>query len=900
MKLPEGVRRWLALPKRVTDVSSQIDDELGFHIESRTEELMRQGLQRGAARARALQEFGDMQQARKELGAIDTGQVARKRRSEWWGGVGQDLKFAWRGVRRQPGFVLLIVVTLGLGLGVNATTFELVDRLLFRAPEHVLAPERINRVYFRETSQWAGLTTNPQTTYPDFTAMRDGSKTMEIAAYMGTEGTMGRGRESEKIRFTAASAGLFRMLGVRPYHGRFYTDREDSPPHGEAVAVLDYDYWQRRFGASRDVLGRQLLIGRKNFTVIGIAPRGFTGMELKPTDIWLPVSVIAEEWGGENWTTSDNMSWLRLTGRLRPGVTAEQASQELTAVWRHASGPRLATDSTARIVLGPVQQARGAWESEDTRNGKVAGWLAGVSILVLLVACANVANLLLTRAIKLRRETGVRLALGVGRVRLLRTFLIESLLFSGLAACAALLISHWGSNLLRTLLFTNASWPQSGVNVRLIGFLLVATFFTTLAIMLPPGIQMLRDSIIPALKAGPRAGQVRSRLRTTLLFLQAAFSVILLVGAALFVRSFQKVSGMNLGYDARNVLIADIDLDLVDYKREQKVEFYLAARERIARLPGVRSAAVGTSVPFYSSIMTDVYADGHDTIRPPRMGGPFNVNVTPEYFATMGTRLLRGRGIMADDRKGAPLVAVVNETMARLLWPGQETLGKCLYVGEHSEKPPCTRIVGIAEESRNMQLNHEPVMMFYLPFAQRDRGLLALFVRADGDPQRVMPLVQQAIHAGAPNLPFANVLLLQALIDPQMRAWKLGAALFSVFGALALLLAGMGLYSALSHAVASRTTEVGVRMALGARANDVVRMIVRDGMSVAIAGVATGVLVALLAARRIGPLLFDVTPHDPLSYVLAAAVLLGVAFLAVLVPARRATSVDPAVALKAE
>jgi putative ABC transport system permease protein len=861
---------------------------------------MRQGLPRGAARGRALQEFGDMQQARNELGAIDSVQVVQKRRLEWWLSLGQDLKYAWRGVRRQPGFVLIIVLTLGLGLGVNSTTFDLVDRLLFRPPEHVAAPESIRRFYLHETTTWSGPTTQPSTTYPDFIAVRAGSRTMDVAAYMGTQGTLGRGREAQKINFMAASASFFRVLGVRPYLGRFYTDSEDAPPHGDAVVVLSYEFWQRRFAGARDVLGRQVLIGRKNFTIIGVTPRGFTGIDLRPMDVFVPVTVIAEEWGGEGWTTSKNMSWLRMVGRLRPEVTAEQSVQEVTAVWRRGGGPRTASDSSARIVFGPVQQARGAWESEDTRNGRVVAWLAGVSVLVLLVACANVANLLLTRAIRLRRETGVRLALGIGRVRLLRSFLVESLVFCVLAALIAFLVSYWAGGLMRTLLFTNLTWTTSVFNPRLLLFLLVASLFTTLAIMIPPAIQMTRDSIIPALKSGPRAGQARSRLRTVLLFMQAAFSVVLLVGAALFVRSFHKVSTMSLGFDPQHVLVGDIDLGLLDYKRQQQNDFYIAASERIARMPGIRSAAVGTSAPFYSAMSTDVYADGHDTIRAPGGRAPFVVSVTPDYFKTIGTQILRGRGFTATDRAGAPNVAVVNETMARLLWPGEEVIGKCLYVGERREKPPCSRIVGVAEEIKSMAISHEPVMTYYLPFAQRDRGLLALFVRTEGDPLQSIPMIQQAIHAGGSNLPYANVKLLQDFVDPQMRSWKLGAALFSVFGALALLLAGIGLYSALSHAVASRTTEVGVRMALGARASDVVRLIVRDGMTVAVAGVATGILISLLASRQIADLLFDVGPQDPLSYTVAAAVLLVVAYLAVLVPARRATSVDPAVALKAE
>jgi putative ABC transport system permease protein len=905
MKLPQGVRRWLSIAQDAQDIRRGIEDELDFHLESRIDDLMRSGLPRAAARAQALQEFGDMQQARDELGAIDVRGAERKRRAQWWSDIGQDVKFAWRGVRRQPGFAAVIVLTLGLGLGVNAATFDLVDRLLFRPPPHVQQPERVQRIYFQQTFDrpglvgGAGVVAQPSSMYVDFATLREHGRNLEIAAYMGTESTIGRGEQAEKIRMGVASGNFFSLLGVRPHLGRFYTPAEDAPPHGEALAVLDHGYWQRRFGGSATAIGQTLLIGQKTFTIVGVAPPGFTGVEARTMDVWVPVSVIAEEWDGADWTTSRSMSWLSMVGRLRPGGTAEAAAAELTGLWRPLLPQRLRDDAAA-VVMGPIQKARGPAPSEEKQNGAVAGWLAGVSFLVLLVACANVANLLLTRGLRQRRETGVRLALGIGKFRLLRQFIVESLLLCSLAAVAAFALSRLSGGMLRTLLLPKMAWSSSPLDVRLILFLLLGLLFTTVAVVLVPAWQTLRESILPALRAGAREGQARSRVRTSLLFIQATASVVLLIGASLFVRSFNNVSNTHLGFDPDQVVFADIDLNVLGWDRPRRLDFFARARDHITRLPGVEGAAIASSVPFWSAMMPDVYADGHDTIRVPGVGGPLNVNVTPEYFAVMGTRVVRGRGFTASDNESASKVAIINETMARVLWPRQEALGKCLYVGEHKENPPCATIVGIAEDTRPMQIKNDPVMSFYLPLAQASRGFINLLVRTRGDARDAVPAVQRSLQTFAPNLPYADARSLQDLIDPQTRSWKLGASLFAVFGLLALLVAAVGLYSMLSHVVANRTREVGVRMALGARAGDVLRMIVRDGMTVAVAGMLAGVGLAYFAALRVTPLLYEVSARDPLSYIAAGGVLLLVAFVAVLIPARRATGIDPASALKAD
>ena len=901
MKLPDGVRRWFRLPRNPQDVDREITDELEFHIATRTDDLVRLGYARGAARARALEEFGDVKAARAELGAIDTLHVQSMQRAEWWSGVAQDVKFAWRSVVRQPGLTLIIALTLGLGLGANATSFELVDRLLYRPPEHVVAADQLRRIYFH-SEQWQGRTTFPSTTVPDYLAFRREARTIDVAAFMGTEGTMGRGESAQKIDLGVASANFFTLLGVKPYIGRFYTEAEDSPPHGSRVVVLAYEFWQGRLRGDRQILGKPLLIGSHEFTVVGIAPKGFSGIDLNAMDVWVPLSTIANEWVGDSWTTSRRMSWLRPVGRLRAGASPEMTQQELTRIWHDADSVSTPSDQIADVIVGPIQEARGAGAADDVqRNGKVATWLAGVSLLVLLVACANVANLLLTRTIRRRRETGIRLALGVGRPRLLRQFLIEGFMLSGLAAVSAIAFAHWGGAILRATILPSADFRTALFDPRLLLYIAVATLFTVAAMTAVPAIQMVRESIIPALKSGPRDGYGRSRMRTSLLFVQAVLSVVLLIGAGLFVRSFYNVRTMDLGFDAERVLIADVDLSVIGYKRDQRVDFYLRARDAISKLGGVEAVAVAGSVPFYSALAPELRAEGVDSIPVPSTGGPYSIGVTPEYFAASGVAIVRGRGFSDADNKGAPLVAVVNESFASTVWPGQNAIGKCLHLDiDEDPKAPCTMVVGIAESARKMSVDREPVLDYYVPLAQRKAGIHALFIRSKADPAELQTAVRRQLQALQANLPFVNVYVLQDLVDPQLRSWKLGATLFSAFGVLALLLSAIGLYSMLSYAVASRTAEVGVRMALGARAADVMKMVIRDGVIVAAAGVVVGVIGTLLLAQRVGPLLFDVTPSDPISYAGASVLLLLVALIAALIPARRATNVDPAVALKSE
>jgi predicted permease len=531
-------------------------------------------------------------------------------------------------------------------------------------------------------------------------------------------------------------------------------------------------------------------------------------------------------------------------------------------------------------------------------------WLAAVSLLVLLIACANVANLLLARAIRQQRETGIRLALGISRGRLLAQTLTESLALAVLGAAAALLVTYWGSGVIRTLLLPEVAWGETVIGVRMLAFVVVLTLLTGVLAGLVPAMQAHRAGVQETLRSGGRGLSSRaSRVRNLLTVSQAAFSVVLLIGAGLFVRSLQRVDSLDMGLRTENVLHIR-PVFAPGMTQEEQTAFYQEAQERIGRLPGVAHAAAAVGVPFRTIMTTRVRVPGLDSL--PRVGGgvPFVYAVGPGFFGTLGMQLGRGRGIAPGDVEGAPRVAVVNETMARAIWPGEDPLGRCLLVGgeEGGPEPPCTEVVGVVADTRRYDLVEASAMQFFVPLAQRvlPEAPHALLARAATDPAALVPAVQRELRAADPRVRFVRVDPYAELLDPQRRSWQLGATMFTVFGILALVVAAIGLYSVLAFAVAQRTQELGIRAALGASHQRLVRMVLGQGVRMAGVGVLLGLLISLAVGQRIAPLLFETSPRDPLVFAAVATALLLVAALASGLPAWRATRVDPSDALRSD
>jgi predicted permease len=901
-----GMRRLFRLVGREAPVERDIDTELEFHLDTERDQLIARGMTPEAAQAEARRRFGDVRDTRAMLARIDRGRRMRERRVSWVEDLSQDIGYAIRGFVRQPGFAAVIVVMLGLGIGANAVMFGLVDRLLLKAPPHVVDATHISRFQLTESNQDFRQTwTNESMAFPTFVDQRDhGTYFSEIAAYYThPEMPLGRGIGAGKVPVTLATPSFFRLVGVHPLLGRFYSDEEDRPEQAQALAVVSAAYADRAFGGPDKAIGQTLLLGSQTYIVIGVTPRGFRGIDLNGVDVWVPFHAGSADVVGKSgeFRQTYNWQWLNVLARLKPGMSRRLASDEATRIQRAAVEKVPDVDHKAVAALVPLQgfERRAVSHARE----RVALWLASVSLVVLLIVCANVANLLLARAASRRREIAVRLALGVGRGRLVRQLLAESLMLAVAGGGVALLLARWGGQLLRATLLPNVRWTESPLDWRVAGVTALVTLLTGLLTGLAPALQASRPALTAALKSGTAdAASPRSRLRIGLLATQAGLSLILLIGAGLFVRSLWRVVHTDTGYDPRNLLVASVDLDLVGYDRAGQWAFYDRALERMRGLPGVERASLAINSPFWTMNSTRFRLTDRDST--PRLpeGGPYYNGVSPEYFATLGMRLIRGRGFTADDRIGSAPVMVINQEMADFFWPRGEALGQCIKVG--ADSLPCVQVVGVVATARVNAIQEKPRAMYYVPLGQsgtlgmsRDR---MLFLRTRGLPAAVIPQVRTAFLEMAGSLPFANIRTFQSQIDPEIQPWRLGAVMFGLFGGLALLVAALGLYSVMSYAVIQRTREFGIRSALGASGRQIVRSVLRDGLRVVIGGMAAGAAVALVGGRFLAPMLYQTSARDPLVFIVVAGTLLVASIVAVVVPALRATRVDPLTALRSD
>jgi predicted permease len=891
--LSEVRYRLRALVRRGS-LERELDMELRFHVEKETEKLMATGVPRDEAIRRARLAFGGVERIKDDtrdsrgLVLLDT--------------LAQDLRYAARGLRARKAFTLGVVLTLGLGIGANATMFGIVDRLLFRAPYGLRDQATAHRVYMRS------LDTNEERIDRNYSFARFldvGRLTRsfaDIAAFQTLTIAVGEGEDTKEMRVTVASAGYFRFFEVQPALGRFFTPEEDSVPAGSSVVVLGFDYWQTRFGGRGDILGTQLRIGQIPTTVIGVAPKGFVGMNDQGVPAaYLPITAYAHSRRGPNYPGIYTWSWLELLVRRKAEMSIAAAQQDLTAAftqsWRAAAaadpgwGPVEA--ARPRGELAPVQLERGPLAGRDS---KVATWVSGVALIVLLIACANVANLFLSRAVNRRREIAMRFALGVTRGRLVRQLLTESLVLGGIGGVVGLAIAQWGASALRGLFFRDAA-ASVLVDVRTLGFTAVATLLAALLTGLIPALHAGRGDLAAALKGGAREGHQRSRVRTGLLVFQATLSVVLLVGAGLFVRSLHNVREHRLGYDVEPVLFAEANLRgerPSDAERVALADRMLAAAKAT---PGVTHAALVISVPFWSNEGRGLYVPGIDTVR--KLGRFILQAASPDYFATMGTQVLRGRAFDESDRAGTPRVAVVGEGMAQALWPGREAIGQCFRIG--SDTVPCTTVIGVAEEMRVRSLAEAREYTYFLPIAQHDSPPdPQLFARLGGRAGKQAEPLRRSLQLVMPGAVYVNVIPLSRLVDPNLQSWRFGATMFVAFGGLALVLAAIGLYSMIAYDVAQRTRELGVRIALGSSVGRVLRLIVTGGLRLVAVGVLAGTALAFWASRWMETLMFRQSARDPLVFAAVGLLLLAVSVIASMVPAWRAARVDPNVALRLE
>jgi predicted permease len=873
----------------------EMEEEMRHHLELRAAEYARAGMSEADARNAARRHFGNRtileEQRRSAVGLA------------WLETMGQDVRYVLRSLRSSPGFTAMVVVTLGLGIGANATMFGIIDQLLLRQPEHVVDPKRVVRFYNTGRTDAGSEVTGSTVPYAFYTEMRDVRAFERVAAYTSGTSTTGHGVDARHISVARVTWDYFPLVGVRPVLGRFFGPAEDRPPRGENVVVLGGDYWQRAFGGDPRVLGRMLEINGSPHRIVGVAPKGFSGAMPWQYDVWSPLSAHGPR-AHPDWSTTWDAYWVTVIGRLTPGLTRQQAGLEATAVHRRAyTGRPEHTIAQATISVRPLRFDGSGREPTEVA---VTRWLVGVAAVVLLVACANAGNLVLARTVRRRREVAVRLALGISRARLVGLLLAESIALSLAGGVAGVLVALGGGRFLRAVLLPSGT----PIDARVLVLTAVAALVTGVLVGLLPALQGSRPDLTTALKAGAREGGTqRSRLRTTLTVVQAALSVVLLVGAGLFVRSLWNVRSLRLGLEPERVLTVDVGeawasghRDVVQLNEARALvrmrDFYARALERVRAIPGVEAASISNGTPFESSVSYALEVPGWDSIPKLPGGGPYASSVSSDYFRTMGTRLLRGRLFTTDENAAGARVAVVSETMARTLWPGQDPMGRCLMMPMLAAG--CWSVIGVVEDARRFRIVGETAaMQYYVPLGP-DYPAGNLLIRSVGRPTSMIETVRRELQRLDPGIGYISVRSLQDNVDGQVRPWRLGATMFVAFGALALLVAAIGLYSLIAYLVAQRTHELGVRIALGARSADIAWLVMGRGVGATAAGVAIGVALALALGRIVEPLLFDTSPHDPGVFLVVSATLLAFAVLASLVPTWRAARVDPVTALRSE
>jgi predicted permease len=819
--------------------------------------------------------------------------------------IWRDVRHGARGLAREPLFSLAVIATLALGIGVNTAMFGVADRLLLRGPEYVRDSARVRRI--QSVTHPPGMDVRHGGTfgYVVYDALRAQARSFDaVAAYQAytDSSVVGRGISAHRVNRANATASLFPLLGVTPALGRFYDEHDDDTTHPAQVAVIGYGLWQRDFGGRRDVIGAPIVIDDETYTVVGVAPRGFTGADLARIDVWLPESLPAFHPMSNNWTATWHAFWLSIVVRVKPGVSDEQADAEATALYAHAY-PGDDPGESRELHVRPLLSSQDGTFSLESR---VSTWLLAVAGIVLLVACANVMNLVLARGVRRRRELAVRLALGAGSRRIARLLFIETSALAAVGGVVGLGLAYALGAFMRAYLLNRIEWSGGPINTRVFLACAAASMGTAVLVGLLPALRAGALDVSSSLKVGARDGGARlGRLRSTLTVVQAGLCALLLIGSGLFVVSLRHARATDLGLQPDRILTfsvqrAEIDTDDRDVRQRERARragFYPSVLERLRQRPDVEAASLTVGLAFTGFTSQVIEVPGR-TLPPQLSGSDAFVNVvTADYFKTVGTRIVRGRAFTDADRAGSAPVAIIDETMASSIWPNEDAIGKCFRAEGHA----CAEIVGIAADARHFRLREKPSPSFYIPFGQDSRlGGVTLLVRPRGGASEVMAAVKQELIALDPTITFVDAGLLQDRFEPQLRPWILGATMFSVMGVLALVVAAIGLYSVMAYFVTHRAHEIGIRVALGARPSDIARLIVGGGLALAVGGIVIGSGLALVAARFIEPLLFDTSARDPVVFVVVAVTLLVVAVCATAIPASRARRIDPVEAMRVE
>jgi len=834
------------------------------------------------------------------------------------GDLWQDVRYGLRGLRARPGFTAAAAVTLALGIGANTAIFSLVNAVLLQR-----LPVRDSHRVVHVNLEGGGVLS-----YPEYRALRDHQASFDgFAAWGGILASLNDGGEAQLVQGLIVTGNYFELLGVRPALGRLIAPSDDVRPGAQAVAVLDHAFWRGRFGARADVVGRDLRLNGQRFTIVGVAPEGFSGTVLgQRRSLYVPMmmqAVMRPPRGGYSGEMDPdllerrNSRWLTGVGRLKAGRTLEQATSELSTLatsLEQAAPEDGRREGPVRMALVPVNVGDAGARA---RLRAVATLLLAVVGAVLLLACANVANLLLSRAAARRREIAVRLALGASRPRLVRQLLTESVLLSGAGGAAGLLLAYLILGAFRGAPPPPGALPialEAAIDPRALGFTLALAVLAGLVFGLAPALTATRGDLVPVLKDESLAPEARTRrigLRGALVVSQIALSTLLLVAAGLFLRNLQQIQAIDPGFDSGRLLQAQLPVNLLRYTTAQGREFYRRVKEGVESLPGVESASVarvallGGAGRSSSLHLEDrpgppgrFQSEGGGSAAPSPDAVSSNV-VGPGFFRTLGAPLLAGRELDERDVEGAPLVAVVSEAFCDLHFAGQpreRALGERLSL--NGPDGPWREIVGVVRDTKYATLTEEPTPVVLLPLGQRHETGVVLYVRTRGEPATLASAVREVVRRLEPNLPLPELRTLEETVSASTWAARVGVALLGGFAGLALALAAIGVYGVTSFQVAQRTREIGVRMALGADGADVLQMVLRGAARLVALGLAIGLGLALLAGRSLESLLYGVSGSDPLTLAIVPGLLGTVALGACLVAARRATRLDPLEALR--
>src|SRR5712692_2284647 len=820
----------------------------------------------------------------------------------------QDLVSGIRMLRKSPGFTLVAILSLALGIGANTAIFTIINAV-FLHPLPVEEPSRLAEMFTRDAQT---IDTNANfrltgTSLPNYEDYRDHNSVFTglSAVVFPLPLNLGGRAEPQQVNGVLVSANFFDVLGVKAYRGRTFFPDEDKKVGSGSVVVLSYSLWTRKFGSDTNVIGQNITLNATSYTVVGIAPPDFKGIvSLGPPDVlWIPLSMRDYILSGQIKALENNrrFRWLSIAGRLKPGVTVQQAEAAMKTIAAGLEKEYPRDNKGRTVVLFPLNES--AIGINQRRQFSLAGGiLMGVVGLVLLIACVNLANLLLAQAAKREKELSIRAALGAGRARLVRQLLTESTLLSLLGGAAGLLVAFWGRKLLWS--FRPPFLPDGSIDLsfdgRVLGFTFLVSILTGLIFGIIPALKASSTDLNEVLKLGGRGGALgwtHNRMRSLLVISEIALALVALVGSGLFLRSMQNAQQFNPGFESKKLFQLFFDLGALRYDADHGQQFFRDAIDRAKSIPGVAAAAVSSNGLFGGSIAATIFREGEQA-DPNNRGTLVNLDdVTPGHFDTLRIPFLRGRDFTEFDRENTTPVVIINEATANLLWPGQEALGKRFSI---VTTPTMLQVVGVVATSIVIRIGEDPQPVAYFPMRQQYSPFATLVVRTTGNPESVLAAVRTQVQQLDKNLALTNGLTVQQLLAQGLWPARMGAALLGLFGFLALILASIGIYGVLAYSVAQRTAEIGIRMAMGAQPAQVLRLVLSQGMRLAALGAAVGLVAAFPVARLASGLLYSVSAADPITYGGITFLLMSVALLACYIPARRATRIDPLVALRFE